>query len=471
MNRGIPLTLGDTGRPEDRVVRIINLHYKVDIDDIREFFGNEFIVIHFVRAVNMKSNKNTVGYVLFATEQQRINAQMLSGRRIFDREVTVVPAQKGYSISISGDKLQPAYSDECTWVTDGKEADSTVLAAMGDVDAFPSLAKVIPPVLATRAPALVPTRKHNAQERALNNRILFMNNVGQGPEVNHASFSLFFGGYTVVDVKRPLDPKTRTPNPTAFVMLASARERDEALFTLKNVPMQGRKVTLEAPKIFSNVDEYGFVPSSHEDVLTLSSLRPDTLAIAAPPLSSAPVMLARKSRRRTLEDLPKSSHPPNLSKTSDIDFFPLLDRLGVKHDDLQQASSTLRTQLIRQYKPSHHAECDRMVHSNELMWGLSRDELSERYMSQQRVLMPMPSGVEGPGQIITRPLKTPPIVSSSPFPQELSFRGTPPGIDTTFRPREYGWNLGGDQSVANQVISEEAWYGGPLAIQQRKVKH
>ena len=95
-------------------------------------------------------------------------------------------------------------------------------------------------------------RKQPAQQQALQNRLLFMNNVCQGPEVNETSFRLFFGKYTVIDVKRPIDLKTNLPHPTAFVMLASAEQRDEALHHLKHVPMQGRKVTMEVPKTIQN---------------------------------------------------------------------------------------------------------------------------------------------------------------------------------------------------------------------------
>ena len=89
------IILGDTGRPEDRVVRIVNLHYEADGKNVRRFLGDSFTVIDFTRGVNTKTNKNTVGYVLLATEQQRIDAQTLSGS-ILDREVKVVPAQTGF---------------------------------------------------------------------------------------------------------------------------------------------------------------------------------------------------------------------------------------------------------------------------------------------------------------------------------------------------------------------------------------
>jgi RNA recognition motif-containing protein len=123
--------------------------------------------------------------------------------------------------------------------------------AVDDVDAFPSLGMTATPLVAT-TPARVSARKQPAQQRALQNRLLFLNNVDQGPEVNETSFRLYFGKYTVVDVKRPLDPRTGMPHPTAFVMFASVEIRDAVLHSLKNVPMQGRKVTLEVPRTFQN---------------------------------------------------------------------------------------------------------------------------------------------------------------------------------------------------------------------------
>lgn len=96
MNRGTHLALGDTGRAENRVVRILNLHYQADDNDIHKFFGDEFTIVDFIRGVNPKTNKNTVGYVLFATEQERIDAQALSNRHILGREVIILPAQGGF---------------------------------------------------------------------------------------------------------------------------------------------------------------------------------------------------------------------------------------------------------------------------------------------------------------------------------------------------------------------------------------
>lgn len=156
------------------------------------------------------------------------------------------------TVSSSGDKLLPPGKDKHARAFSADESRDEAPPAVGDVEAFPLLGMAATPRLAARAPFTTPAREQPVQQRALQNRLLFVNNIGQGPGVNETSFRLFFGKYTVVDVKRPLDPRTNTPHPTAFVMLASAEERDEALHQLKHVPMQGRKVTLEVPKTFQN---------------------------------------------------------------------------------------------------------------------------------------------------------------------------------------------------------------------------
>jgi hypothetical protein len=92
MNRGIYLPLDDTGRPENCILRIVNLHYGADTDDIHQFFGAGFTIVDFISSINTKTNKNTVGYILYAMEQERINVQVLSGDKILNREVKVLPA-------------------------------------------------------------------------------------------------------------------------------------------------------------------------------------------------------------------------------------------------------------------------------------------------------------------------------------------------------------------------------------------
>ncbi|KAF1925107.1 uncharacterized protein M421DRAFT_8191 [Didymella exigua CBS 183.55] len=231
MNR-TPPALGDTGHPEDRVIRIVNLCHEADGENVRDFFGDDFTVIDFMRGVK---------YVLLATEQERINAQALSGGKILDREL----ATSSYLLAMTS-MLEPS-------------------ALMSRVMKFLLLLVTLRHSLywawrRSLAWHLVRSPPHRlanqpAQQRAMQNRLLFMNNVDQGPEVNETSFRRYFGKYAVIDVKRPLDPRSNTPHPTAFLMFSSAEDRDEALHSLNNVPVQGCKVALEVPKTLQNVDE------------------------------------------------------------------------------------------------------------------------------------------------------------------------------------------------------------------------
>lgn len=124
--------------------------------------------------------------------------------------------------------------------------------AVDNTVAFPSLDA---PATPARLAAISATPKlilAQTRDDLLHDRVLFMNNVGQGLQVNETSFRLYFGKYTVIDVKRPLDLQRNVPHPTAFVMLGSVEQRDQAVKQLKDVPMQGRQVTLEVPKTFQN---------------------------------------------------------------------------------------------------------------------------------------------------------------------------------------------------------------------------
>ncbi|KAF2623530.1 hypothetical protein BU25DRAFT_477949 [Macroventuria anomochaeta] len=315
MNRVTHLTLGDTGRPEDRVVRIVNLHYETDSDDIHKFFGNDFTIVDFIRSVNPKTNKNTVDYVLFAIEHERINAQTLSGRQILDRQVKVLSAQ-GAS------------------------------ASMSRASCFPLTENVV-------------------------------------------TFSAHARGLVASNTSRPKTPSS------AFL---------------------------------------------REGIQT------------APP--------------STFSQAPAPAPTSNNHK-----FHTLLGQLGMADSGVQQqVQPKTRIDREQEVKATRKAEHERQARKTEYIWDLPHEELTKRYLGQQRTLLQMPSGVEGPGQVITGPPMTPPVGYSSPFACLLGSvpRGPPPGIDTSFRPREYSWNLSGNQDPARHIISEEAWYGGVQAPQHRK---
>ncbi|KAJ8111266.1 hypothetical protein OPT61_g6101 [Boeremia exigua] len=457
MHRGTQITLGDTGRPEDRVVRIVNLCYNAESDIIRNFFRG-FTVVDYARGVNVKSQKHTIGYVLFATEQERIRAQVLSGRKILDREVQVVNAQGGFRISASGDKLLPEYEEQDTTALDAEGFSDLAAPAVSDFEAFPSLCATAKPLLG-RASIFAPLLRQRIRKQSLQNRILFLNNVGQGPEVDLASFRLFFSNYTVVDVKRPIDPTTQTPHPTAFVMLASKQERDDALQDLKGVPMQGRDVTLEVPKTVQRVDEFGFVTPSKTTAVASLSQQDDTVATTTPRSTSESDTSSHEELRGTASNQPKLLHQPG-SVEDNIKVHTQMGELGLEDSKTQQASIEMLIQPEQDSEAARQVEDIVRTNSTELIWGMSKQSLSERYKLQQRTLLPIPPGAEGSSKIVVGPRMTPPVGSISPFAvrREHAPRRPRQGIDTSFRPREYAWSLGSDRNPAHQVISEEAWY-------------
>ncbi|KAJ4371921.1 hypothetical protein N0V86_008475 [Didymella sp. IMI 355093] len=116
----------------------------------------------------------------------------------------------------------------------------------------------------------------------------------------------------------------------------------------------------------------------------------------------------------------------------------------------------------------------RQAKNAEVTWGMSHNELHQRYVDQHLTLTRMPSGLEGSGQIVTGLSMTPPteympahIRATVPAPYDPTHLRV--SMSAVVYLREYGWTLpGGNQDPAHQVISEKAWYGGPQAIQQRR---
>lgn len=156
-------------------------------------------------------------------------------------------------VSAHGDKLWPPLKDKHSGASSaGGDAREEAPPAAGDVEVFPSLGMAATRRLTAPARARVSACKQPAQQRALQNRLLFLNNVGTVPEVTGTSFRSCFGKYIVVDAKRPLDSRTKLPLPTASVMFVSTKDRDAALRGLKGMPTRGRNVTVEVPKTIQN---------------------------------------------------------------------------------------------------------------------------------------------------------------------------------------------------------------------------
>ena len=171
----------------------------------------------------------------------------------------------------------------------------------------------------------------------------------------------------------------------------------------------------------TSVDEVGFVPSSDENVVIFSAhqrstVAGDSLRTTAVDTSFEPEGLQTTSPYA----LEETSTPTAIY--NEPDFHTLLGQLQMDKNSAQQQANSVRG-----------AEDPRQRLKAELTWRMSCEELKKRYTDQQRTLLPLPSGAEGPGLIVTGPPMTPPLGSCSLFARALSAapRGPPLGIDTS----------------------------------------
>ncbi len=135
--------------------------------------------------------------------------------------------------------------------------------------------------------------------------------------------------------------------------------------------------------------------TSKTDVVTFSSPRYDTAATNALCSTSAATTFSNEGLQgRT----PGDSWVPSLPSSVDInaDFYSLLGELKTKH-----SHARLHIGQESHIKRTYENENARHMNSTEVTWGMSREALSNRHMSFQRTLLPVPSATEGPGQIIT----------------------------------------------------------------------
>ncbi|KAF1850094.1 uncharacterized protein K460DRAFT_266404, partial [Cucurbitaria berberidis CBS 394.84] len=75
----------------DRIIRITNVHFDATPEDISSFFSH-FTIIDQIRDKNLRTKTESVVYVLFATQTQRIEAERLSGQCILGRRIRIQPA-------------------------------------------------------------------------------------------------------------------------------------------------------------------------------------------------------------------------------------------------------------------------------------------------------------------------------------------------------------------------------------------
>jgi hypothetical protein len=94
------LDLGDLGRAEERVVRLINVHDEATSDDIRHFF-RDLDIVDLMRDTDSRRKIKHVVYVLFSSFLAKDRALNLDGQYVHGRRVAILPARSGYRSELS----------------------------------------------------------------------------------------------------------------------------------------------------------------------------------------------------------------------------------------------------------------------------------------------------------------------------------------------------------------------------------
>jgi hypothetical protein len=167
------------------------------------------------------------------------------------------------------------------------------------------------------------------------------------------------------------------------------------------------------------VDEQCFVPTANESVAIVSTFPRNSVANAVP---LAPPFVNLDTRGR-LPVAPSESVLPGDDNSNSSNFYHLLGQLQMTKGDEQQNAQRV--------KFDRAANEERQTKNAKVVWGISRAHIGQRHQSQQQMLKPMPSGVEGPGQIVQGPSMTPHRFLS-PLARHflMAPRGPPSGINT-----------------------------------------
>jgi len=323
MPRGTKISLGDTSKPEHRVLRLGNFHVGATDADLRSFFEG-FDMVDWKRDTNAKSGRNTIAYVLMGSMHEVFRAEReLDAKELNGRPVRIMRAKSGFVLTKEGmlnerevEKKPSSELRPVLMLRTGMVAEPTTEIAPKTPAPRPegfNIEAVVKPDM-TPAPASSPTppqlqaqpqsQRHAKEEQAqvtealpslsepnynpvtargathpmdgtpitpvtpprrnkLNSSVEPSNRVllinGLHHEANFTSIKLFFTNYTVRDFLPRHNAKTGRPMGFGFVMLGSMEERNHALQELQGRSLMGKVVELEVANKAVKVTEDGFL--------------------------------------------------------------------------------------------------------------------------------------------------------------------------------------------------------------------
>ncbi|KAF2438132.1 hypothetical protein P171DRAFT_526387 [Karstenula rhodostoma CBS 690.94] len=374
MPRGEKVALGEISAPEDRVIRVNNLHWDATNANITRFFRG-YGLVDWKRSVNVKSGKSTVAYVLLSTLENVVRAiEELDVKVLLGRQVRIMRAKGGFQLTPSGllNLEKPGHA-----VTVDKHLRSPALAKESAMDpesqvmSFPPLTGTSQAQAARGAslrrsrippPALIESDEHRSMKMFQSRRSRFQPGP-QGPEhrvllisklhpdANRNAVELFFQGFRVVDYKRKYNDRIGRYNSTAFVLFESVEERDRARYMKQGHKILGREVSLDIATRGIRVGNNGF-------------LLDNTSEIASPPR----LPLAYGAERLGNDFPSPSATYPSSDPRSETDRIAYHPQKWVQPDistnNLEQTTNIVQqatppAQISSHYlAPNHHHEAD-----------------------------------------------------------------------------------------------------------------
>ena len=85
----------DTSLPQDRVVRVVNVHRQATAQQVLKHFENAH-PLSASRGRNSKTKNYNIAYLYFETRENRMIAEQLNGSTLLGRVLTVAPAKSGF---------------------------------------------------------------------------------------------------------------------------------------------------------------------------------------------------------------------------------------------------------------------------------------------------------------------------------------------------------------------------------------
>ncbi|KAF2638626.1 hypothetical protein P280DRAFT_75868 [Massarina eburnea CBS 473.64] len=432
--KGVKLNIGDLTGPEQRVLRLTNIHYDTSDDDVRSLF-KDYAVVDVTRDINTASGKKTVAYVMLETLDEVVRAQKdLEMAEVNGRDVRIMRAKGGFEVTDNGRFKrydQPPVEPEAEPEFDREFFGSDCIS---DDSASVSMIEV--------------------------------NNLHQDVKLN--DLRVFFSGFNVIDFRRNHNVRTGRRLTLGFVLLGSLQERVEAERTLNGSLLFGKKVSLE-PARGIPVWETGFVPPTNNSS--------DSSSQNSEEVHDRGLRGYQSDRNLSFSADKLANNPPvgpsqDLNAYSGNEQFPVEDPIVPIEDDPLLTARPLRQPMHFKSRPplTINASAPEYVEDDPL----TARPLIFKYGSHlpnhgpspslDSYISSNPSGRSGVEEVSRGPAVQPSLGEASWPPLDISRPSSSQPMPTYNIARAHkvlrSWNLAGSESTNmwRNMVTEQKWY-------------